>query len=486
MSHGSISARERLEALADAAMRARGLEPDFSPAALAEAAALDSGRASTSSAPRDLRTLPWCSIDNDDSRDLDQLSAAEPLGGGRTRVLVAIADVAASVPRDSAIDRHAGVNTTSVYTPAKIFPMLPARLSTDLTSLNADADRLAVVIEFVVDARGALDGDAVYGARVRNQAHLVYDDVDRYLSGSGPLPAAAREMMGAQLELQDGVAQALSQHRHELGALDFEIAETRVRFADGSLRGLAPELPNRAKSLIENLMIAANGVVARFLDRHGSPSIRRVVEAPARWDRIVALAKDLGWTLPPSPDARALSAFLRARRAAAPDDFPELSHAVIRLVGAGEYMVDTPSTDAPGHFALAVKDYTHSTAPNRRYSDLLTQRLVEAVLRGERPPYTVDELTDLARLCTRREDDANRVERQVRKSAAAMLVAGRVGQRFRAVVTGASDKGTYIRTFAPHIEGRVVRGERGLDVGDRVDAELIGVDVDRGFIDFAV
>jgi exoribonuclease-2 len=292
--------------------------------------------------------------------------------------------------------------------------------------------------------------------------------------------------MREQLELQDAAAQALSRHRHELGALDFEIAETRVSFADGSLRGLAPDLPNRAKSLIENLMIAANGVVARFLDRNGSPSIRRVVEEPARWDRIVALAGSLGWTLPSTPDARALSAFLRARRAAAPDDFPELSHAVIRLVGAGEYLVDTPSTDAPGHFALAVKDYAHSTAPNRRYSDLLTQRLVEAVLRGDGPPYTVEQLTDFARLCTSREDDANRVERQVRKSAAAMLVAGRVGQRFRAIVTGASPKGTYLRTFAPHIEGRVVRGERGLDVGDRVDAELIGVDVDRGFIDFAV
>jgi exoribonuclease-2 len=292
--------------------------------------------------------------------------------------------------------------------------------------------------------------------------------------------------MREHVELQDATAQSLSRRRHELGALDFEISETRVRFADGNLHDLEPELPNRAKGLIENLMIAANGVVARFLDKGGSPSIRRVVQAPARWDRIVSLAASLGTQLPPTPDAPALSRFLQARRAAAPGDFPELSHAIIRLVGAGEYLVDTPTTDAPGHFALAVKDYTHSTAPNRRYSDLLTQRLIKALLRGEAPPYTVDELTTFAQLCTRREDDANRVERQVRKSAAAMLVAPLVGRRFPAIVTGASPKGTYLRTLAPHIEGRVVRGERGLDVGDRITAELIDVNVERGFIDFAV
>ncbi len=467
-------------------MRARGLEPDFPPAALAQAAALPSPLES-GDAVRDLRTLPFCSIDNDDSKDLDQLSAAERLADGRVRVLVAVADVDVAAPKASAIDRHAAVNTTSVYTPARVFPMVPLRLSNDLTSLNADADRLAVVIELTVGRDGSIEDDSVYAARVRNHAHLVYDDVDRYLAGRGPVPAAAQaQAMRDQLHLQDSTAQALSRRRHELGALDFEISETRVRFADGSLRGLRPEMPNRAKSLIENLMIAANGVVARFLDRRGSPSIRRVVHAPARWDRIVALAAETGYRLPASPDAPALSAFLQARKAAAPDDFPELSHAIIRLVGAGEYCVDTPQADAPGHFALAVKDYTHSTAPNRRYSDLLTQRLVKAVLGGHPPPYTVDALTELARLCTRREDDVNRVERQVRKSAAAMLVADRIGERFPAIVTGASGKGTYIRTLAPHIEGRVIRGERGLDVGDRVTATLAGVDVERGFIDFAV
>jgi exoribonuclease-2 len=286
--------------------------------------------------------------------------------------------------------------------------------------------------------------------------------------------------------MQDAIAQTLSRRRHELGALDFDTADTRVRFDGETLRGLEPQLPNRARELIENLMIAANGVVARFLDRSGSPSIRRVVHAPERWDRIVAIAKGLGHQLPSTPDARALSLFLQARKTQDPADFTELSHAIIRLVGAGEYLVDTPATDAPGHFALAVKDYAHSTAPNRRYSDLITQRLIKAVLGGSGSPYSVDELSELARRCTLREDDANRVERQVRKSAAAMLVADRIGQRFAAVVTGASPHATYVRTCRPHIEGRVVRGERGLDVGDRVTVQLVAVDVQRGFIDFAV
>jgi VacB/RNase II family 3'-5' exoribonuclease len=434
-----------------------------------------------------LRDLPWCSIDNDDSRDLDQLSVAEPLAGGRVRVLVAVADVDVAAGRGTPIDRHAAINTTSVYTPAVVFPMLPLRLSNDLTSLNADTDRLAMIVAYVVAPDGSVESDDVSGARVRNRAHLVYEDIDAFLAGRGPLPREAHAPgMRDQLELQDRVAQVLSRRRHELGALDFETSDTYVRFDGDRLRGLEPRLPNRAKSLIENLMIAANGVVARFLDRRGSPSIRRVVHAPERWDRIVAIAAGLHYAMPQTADPRALAQFLRARKDADPADFPELSHTIIRLVGSGQYLVDTPGVDAPGHFALAVKDYSHSTAPNRRFSDLLTQRLLKAVLRNEPAPYSIEELTTLARLCTSREDDANRVERQVRKSAAAMLVADRVGQRFQAVVTGASPKGTYVRTLAPHIEGRVVRGERGLDVGDRVSVQLVSVDVQRGFIDFAV
>jgi exoribonuclease-2 len=482
-----MSQHQRLAAIAAAAMRDRGLAPEFSPEALAQAAATPAGLPHASEPVRDLRDLPWCSIDNDDSRDLDQLSVAERLAGGRTRMLVAVADVDVAVPKGSPIDQHAAINTTSVYTPARVFPMIPPRLSTDLTSLNADVDRLAVIVEFTTGPDGAVEQDDVYGARVRNQAHLVYEDIDAFLAGRAELPVAGRAPgVREQLTLQDEAAQLLSRHRHELGALDFEIAETRVRFEGDDLKGLAPQLPNRAKSLIENLMIAANGAVARFLDRHNSPSIRRVVEQPARWDRIMAIAATFGETLPSAPDALALSQFLGRRKAVDPDDFHELSHAVIRLVGAGQYLVDTPQTVAPGHFALAVKDYAHSTAPNRRYSDLLTQRLLKAVLRGEPSPYSVDELVARARLCTKREDDANRVERQVRKSAAAMLVAHRIGQRFPAIVTGASPKGTYVRTLEPHIEGRLVKGEAGLDVGDRVAVLLSAVNVDRGFIDFAV
>ncbi|HEX7809646.1 MAG TPA: ribonuclease catalytic domain-containing protein, partial [Thermoanaerobaculia bacterium] len=399
----SSSQHEQLALLAAAAMRERGLEPEFPPAAIEQASRLGSTSLVPTEPVRDLRDLPWCSIDNDDSRDLDQLSVGERLTGGRVRLLVAVADVDVAAPKGSPIDQHAAVNTTSVYTPAVVFPMLPTRLSNDLTSLNADADRLALVVEYVVMPDGSLESDDVYGARVKNHAHLVYEDIDAFLAGRGPLPPDARGPgMRDQLEMQDAAAQTLSRRRHELGALDFEIVETRVRFDGSHLRDLEPQLPNRAKALIENLMIAANGVVARFLDRRGSPSIRRVVQAPERWDRIVALAASLHYQLPSAADARALSAFLRARKDADPADFPELSHAVIRLVGAGEYLVDTPDTESPGHFALAVKDYAHSTAPNRRYSDLLTQRLLKAVLCGERAPYTVEELTTLARLCTTR------------------------------------------------------------------------------------
>ncbi|MEQ1908273.1 MAG: RNB domain-containing ribonuclease [Vicinamibacterales bacterium] len=481
------SQHDRLAAIAATAMRERGLEPDFPAEALAQAAALRNPAEHSNESTRDLRKLPWCSIDNDDSRDLDQLSASERLTGGRVRVLVAIADVETAVGKDSPIDRHASINTTSVYTPARVFPMLPLRLSTDLTSLNADSDRLALIIEYIVLPDGSLETEDVYAAQVRNQAHLVYDDIDGFLSGRGPLPPdATKPGIREQLEMQDQVTQLLGRRRHELGALDFELSETRVRFDGDRLRSLEPELPNRAKSLIENLMVASNGVVARFLDRHGSLSLRRVVQAPERWDRIVEIASGLGTRLPATPDALALSQFLAARKAAQPDAFAELSHTIIRLIGAGEYVVDTPTTDAPGHFALAVKDYTHSTAPNRRYPDLLTQRQIKAVLRAQPGPYSLEALTTLAQLCTRREDDANRVERQVRKSAAAMLVDTKIGQRFDAVVTGASPKGTYVRTMAPHIEGRVVRGEAGLDVGDRVSVQLVSVNVDRGFIDFAV
>ncbi len=484
------SERAHLRDLAVAAMRARGLDPAFPPAALAQADALATAPQTTEEPVRDLRSLLWCSIDNDDSRDLDQLSVAQPLGSGTSagdvKVLVAIADVDAGVPKGSPIDVHAALNTVSVYTAAVIFPMLPEKLSTDLTSLADQQERLAVVIEFVVAADGTLKSSDLYGARVRNRAKLAYNSVGAWLAGTGPLPAPAAAVPGMdeQLKLQDRVAQALATQRHEHGALEFSTIEVRATFDGDRVRDLQPELPNRAKQLIENLMIAANGASSRFLESRRVASIRRVVKTPKHWDRIVALAAETGDRLPAEADSRALQAFLSKRRAADPERFPDLSQNVIKMLGSGEYVVVQPGGESPGHFGLAVKDYTHSTAPNRRYPDLLTQRLVKAALAGHPQPYSAGELQQLAAHCTLQEDNAEKVERQIRKSAAALVVSSRVGEEFDAIVTGASPKGTFVRVFAPPIEGMVVRGQQHLDVGDRLRVRLTRTDVDKGFIDF--
>jgi VacB/RNase II family 3'-5' exoribonuclease len=467
-------------------MRAQGLEPEFPVEAVAETNRLTDAPRRAEEPLRDLRSLPWCSIDNDDSRDLDQLSVAESLADGRVKVLVAIADVAEAVPRQSATDRHAAVNTTSVYTPARIFPMLPERLSTDLTSLRADADRLAVIVEIVIAASGDVEHSGIYGAQVQNRAKLAYGAVGAWLSGVGPLPEAARAVSGLdeQLRLQDQAAARLERMRQERGAMEFDSVELSPRFEGDNVVALHAETANRAKSLIENLMIAANESTARFLEAQGLPSIRRVVRAPKRWDRIVELARRTGDSLPDAPDARALGRYLAMRKASAPSAFAELSHAVVKLIGSGEYAVDLPGGDDPGHFGLAVRAYTHSTAPNRRYPDLITQRLLKAALAAHPVPYTVEELTRIAAHCTQQEDAANKVERLVRKSAAALVMVAHIGERFDGVVAGASDKGTWVKLNSPPVEGKVVRGERGLDVGDRVNVRLQGVDVERGFIDF--
>jgi exoribonuclease-2 len=480
------SDRARLRAIAVAAMQERGLDPDFSPEALAEVRALDGPAAADGRTARDLRSLLWCSIDNDDSRDLDQLSVAAAATDSAVKVLVAVADVDAAVAKGSPVDRHAALNTTSVYTPAVIFPMLPERLSTDLTSLADHEDRLAVVVEFAVAASGELLASDLYRALVKNHAKLAYNGVGAWLAGDGPLPPAAAAVPGldAQLRMQDAVAQTLSRVRHQQGALEFESVEVRHVFDGETLQDVRPEKPNRAKALIENLMIAANGATARFLDARGSPSLRRVVKSPERWDRIRALASMTGDTLPAEADSKALAAFLAKRRAAAPDAFPDLSRTVIKLLGSGEYVVDPPGAEPPGHFGLAVRDYTHSTAPNRRFPDLITQRLVKAALAAEPPPYALSELDRLAAHCTKQEDAANKVERHVRKSAAALLVRSRIGEVFDAIVTGASNKGTWARVRTPPFEGKLVRGDRGLDVGDHVRVRLVDVNVERGYIDF--
>jgi exoribonuclease-2 len=481
------SHRARLQAIAVRAMREHGLDPEFPADAKAQVEQLQGPPTTTEEPARDLRGMLWCSIDNDDSRDLDQLSVGELAANGDTRLLVAIADVDAAVGKGSPCDRHAAQNTTSVYTPGVIFPMLPEKLSTDLTSLNDGADRLAVVVELVVGADGSLRKSDVYGARVRNKAKLAYNSVAAWIEGNGPLPEPAARVRGMddQLRMQDRAAQILNDVRRKRGALEFETGEVRAVFDGDTLHDVAPERPNRAKSLIENLMIAANGVVAVFLDAHGFPSLRRVVRSPERWGRIQAVAGGLGEKLPDQPDSVALSAFLARRREADPSTFVDLSMTIIRLLGSGEYVVDPPGAEPPGHFGLAVRDYSHSTAPNRRYPDLITQRLIKAALAGHPSPYSIGELEGLALQCTRQEDAANKVERQVRKSATALLVASRIGEVFNAFVTGASNKGTFVRVPSPPIEGKLVRGEAGLDVGDRVRVRLQSVDVERGFIDFA-
>ena len=468
-------------------MRDRGFEPDFSDAAEAQVASFEGPAAPDGR--RDLRDLIWCSIDNDDSRDLDQLSVARANSAGDVAILVAVADVDALVRRDTPVDQHAAHNTTSVYTGAQIFPMLPERLSTNLTSLNQDEDRNALVVEYVVTPDGSVGTSDVYEAVVRNRAKLAYPGVGAWLEGSGSMPPKIGDVPGLaeNLKQQDRAARALKERRHAMGALTLTTLEARPVFEDDALRDLAESQHNRATELIEDLMVASNGVVARFLESRGFSSLRRVVRVPQKWERIVDLATQHGFHLPDEPDAVALEEWLLRERASNPQQFPDLSVSVVKLLGRGEYVVERPGGNSTGHFGLAVQDYAHSTAPNRRFPDLVAQRLVKAALRqrSRKPPYADGELEAIAQRCTEREDAANKVERLVRKAAAALLLQSRIGERFDAIVTGASEKGTWVRIRHPLVEGRLERGYEGLEVGDRVRVKLIHTDPARGFIDFA-
>ncbi len=463
----------------------KGLQPDFAPETEKQLESLNAPAKDDS--VKDLRAMLWCSIDNDDSRDLDQLNVAEDKGSGNVRVLIAVADVDALVKRGTPIDDHARQNTTSVYTAAKIFPMLPEKLSTNLTSLNEGEERIALVIDMMVDSGGNVTSGDVYRARVFNRAKLAYNGVGMWLQGQGEAPDKVKALKGLaeNLKLQDQTADKMRELRHEHGALDLETIEAKAVIENGRVIDLRTEARNNAKNLIEDFMVAANGVTARFLASKKFPSIRRVVRSPERWDRIEKIASDLGEHLPADPDAKALEEFLVRRRKADPTRFPDLSLAVVKAMGAGEYVMEKVGATPIGHFGLAVKDYTHSTAPNRRFPDLITHRLVKAALAGEKPPYTDDELNELAQHCTEAEDAANKVERQVRKSAAATLLSSRIGERFDAIVTGASEKGTWVRVFHPPVEGKLVHGSQGADVGDKLRVKLLSVDVEKGFIDFA-
>lgn len=479
--------RAILRSIAHRAMLERGLLPEFSTEALAELGRLQAPSPTNNGEPvRDMRDLLWASIDNNDSRDLDQLTFAEAASGDNIQILVAIADVDSSIKDGSAIDKHARHNTISVYTAAEIFPMLPEKISTDVTSLNFNEDRLSIVVEMVIGTDGSLQESSIYRAWVRNHAKLAYNSLANWLENNGPIPEAIIAVKGLDenLRLQDRVAKSLKKLRHVHGALSLETNEAKPVFDGDQIHSLEIEEKNRAKELIEDFMIAANGVTARYLSASGFPSIRRVVRTPKRWERIIEIAREYNYILPADPDSKALEGFLIKQKAADPVRFPDLSLVIIKLLGSGEYIAESPDGNAPGHFGLAVKDYAHSTAPNRRYPDLLTQRLLKAALEGKPTPYNIDELDELTAHCTEAEDAVKKVERRVEKSAAALLLESRIGEWFDSIVTGASEKGTWVRLLTIPVEGKLVEGFEGLDVGEPIRVQLIETNVEQGYIDF--
>jgi VacB/RNase II family 3'-5' exoribonuclease len=468
-------------------MRLHGFNPDFPPAVQQQLADLKAHppAITAGAAVRDLRNRLWSSIDNDTSRDLDQIEVAEQQPNGDVKIMVGIADVDAFVPKQSAIDQHAARETTTVYTGIRIFPMLPEELSTGKTSLLENQDCLSVVTEYVVDAGGHVTTSDVYRAVVRNQAQLQYNSLGAWLEGKAAPPpkVAASADLQAQLRLQDQVAQKLRGHRLDDGALSLQTAEILPQILNDQVVGVVDQQTNHATELIEDFMIAANGVVARMLEKVSS--LRRIVKVPERWDRIVELAATHGDKLPPTPDSKALNDFLLKRKAADPDHFADLSLGVIKLIGPGEYVLERPGDPSVGHFGLAVQDYTHSTAPNRRFPDIVTQRLIKAMLAGQPNPYSDGELSAIAANCTEKGDAARKVEREMSKRLSAIAMQHHIGEVFDAIVTGATPKGTFVRVLQPHVEGLLVQGGQGADVGDRFPVKLVRTDVQHGYIDFA-
>ena len=475
-----------LQAAARQVMLDNGFEPDFPPAALQQLAQIKAAppQVAAGADVRDLRSLLWSSIDNDTSRDLDQIEVAERLPNGDVQVLVGIADVDAFVAKASPIDNHAAKETTTVYTGIRNFPMLPEELSTDASSLLENNDRPSMVIEFAVSADGSVNSSKLYPALVRNQAQLTYNAVGAWLEGTGTAPPkiTASAQLQVQLKLQDEVAQVLKNQRYRRGALNIETSEVHPVVLNQQVVDVVKQEKNRATELIEDFMIAANGVVARALEKVSS--LRRIVKTPERWDRIVQLAATKRGQLPAQPDSKALNDFLVKRKAADPDHFADLSLAVIKLIGPGEYVLERPGDPEQGHFGLAVQDYTHSTAPNRRFADIVTQRLIKAMLAGAPGPYSDDELAGIAKNCTVKEDAARKVEREMTKRLSAVAMSHRIGETFDAIVTGVTPHGTFVRVLKPHIEGLLAQGQQGLDVGDKVRVKLTRTDVQRGYIDF--
>lgn len=456
-----------------------GFDPDFPPPVLDQLAHL--APAISPAGTLDLRGLLWSSIDNSGTRDLDQVEFTEQLANGDIRLLVGIADVDSLVKTGSAIDLHARVNTTSLYTGVKVFPMLPEKLSTDLTSLGAGQDRMALVFDLAISADGNVESRNVMPALVRNRAQLDYNSVGDWLEGRAPVPPSVSAVAGleAQLQLQRDASARLHRFRVEHGALAFGEREPSAVVEGGQVRQLTIERANCAREIIEGFMVAANISAAQFLRNQNRPSLRRIVRAPKNWDRIREIAEKLGTTLPVLPDPKPLSNFLAQRKETDPASFPDLSLSIVKLLGPGEYVVEKPGAPAEGHFGLAVQDYTHSTAPNRRYPDLITQRLLI-----NSAAYNELELEAIATHCNDRAAAARKLERLMRKIIAAVMLRDRIGTVFSALVTGVKPHDIFARLTDFPAEGRVSHGGTGLRVGDSLRVRLVAVDPDRGFIDF--
>jgi len=436
----------------------------------------------------DMRSVLWSSVDNARSRDLDQIEWAEILPNGDIRVLVGIADVDAAVEKGSPIDRHASQNTVTVYTESKIFPMMPEELSTDLTSLNEAVDRPAVVAEMIVKENGDVPQSTFFRAMVHNYAKLAYEDIGPWLDGKCDMPEKVARIQGLkeQLEIQQQAAVRLQRYRTAKGALAFESIESTAVVENGQIKGIRSVEPNSARKLIENFMVATNVEMAEFLENSGALSLRRVVKTPEHWDGIRRIAAEYGQNLPEQPDQPSLAVFLEKRRNADPEHFPDLSLSIIKLIGSGEYVVQRVGEDAGGHFGLAVNDYAHSTAPNRRFTDIVVQRLVKAVIADEPSPYTADELDAIAEHANLQERASRKVERKMRKIIAASVMQRHIGEVFEAIVTGDTAAGVFARIIRPPVDGRVVRGEESVLVGDKLRVRLISANPHNGFIDFAV
>ncbi len=475
-----------LSELAKETMLEYHLVPDFSLAVINELKTIQAPACLSATDIKDLRHLLWFSLDNDDSRDLDQLTYAERINGKGYRIYIAIADVDSLVKKNSPIDMHAEQNTTSVYTPTKIFPMLPEKLSTNFTSLNENEDRLAIIVQNEIDEKGELSHFSLYRGYVRNQAKLAYNSISAWLDGLGEPPPLLKssENLKQQIQLQDQIASILRQNRQKRGALTLQTIESYAVFKENIIIDLKPLAKNRGRNLIEDFMISANQATALFLKNNQLPSLRRIVRSPKRWDRIIAIAKERGFVLPENPDSVTLDRFLRQQYLLDPLRFPDLSLTIIKLLGSGEYVVEFPDQDPIGHFGLAVKNYTHSSAPNRRFPDLITQRLIKGILSNASSPYTIDELEKLAKQCTEKEDLAEKVERKMRKSAACVLLASKINQEFEALVTGSSISGTWVRILSPPADGKLIQGYEHIDIGDKIRVKLVHVSIEKGFIDF--